>query len=125
MGFRPARLHATVVGLSEFGGGLLVALGLLTSLGALAIAGVMVVAIATVHWTKGFFNTPGGYEFNLLIWTAAVAIAFTGPGTFSIDDAFGWSLWGNEWGVGIALASLLSAGLVLALRKPVGQTQTA
>jgi putative oxidoreductase len=125
MGFRPAKAQAVLVGASEFGGGLLVALGLLTSLGALAIAGVMLVAIATVHFSKGFFVTGGGYEFNLLIWAAAIALAFTGPGTFSIDDAFGWDLWGNEWGVGVALASILSAGVVVALRKPAPKAQTA
>jgi putative oxidoreductase len=64
MGFKPARLHAVVVGLAEFGGGALLALGLLTPLGAAAIAGVMFVAIATVHWSNGFFNGSGGYEFN-------------------------------------------------------------
>jgi hypothetical protein len=25
---------------------------------------VMLVAIATVHWRNGFFNTSGGYELN-------------------------------------------------------------
>src|SRR5688572_28731180 len=66
MGFKPARLHATATGLAEFGGGILLALGFLTPLGAAAVAGVMFVAIATVHWSKGFFNSSGGYEFNLL-----------------------------------------------------------
>jgi putative oxidoreductase len=56
MGFRPARLHAAVVGLAEFGGGALLALGLFTPLGAAAVAGVMFVAIATIHWSNGFFN---------------------------------------------------------------------
>ena len=31
------------------------------------------VAIATVHWTKGFFLSEGGYEYNLAIITVAVA----------------------------------------------------
>ena len=50
-----------------------------------------VVAIATVHWKNGFFNTNGGYEFNLLIVAAALALAFTGPGTISIDHLAGWT----------------------------------
>src|SRR4051812_15156940 len=85
MGFKPARLHALAVGLSEFGGGALLALGLLTPLGAAAVAGVMFVAIATVHWSNGFFNTSGGYEFNLLIAATAIALAFTGSGEVSLD----------------------------------------
>jgi hypothetical protein len=80
MGFKPARLPAAVVGLAEFGGGVLLALGLITPLGAAAVAGVMFVAIVTVHWSNGFFNASGGYEFNLLIAATAIALAVTGPG---------------------------------------------
>src|SRR5687767_7735206 len=86
MGFKPARLHATVNGLAEFGGGILLMLGFLTPLGAAAVAGVMLVAIALVHWSKGFFNSSGGYEFNLLIVATSIALAMTGPGTISLDN---------------------------------------
>ena len=61
---RPAAPWAWIAALSEFGGGLLFALGLLSPLGSLAIAGTMFVAIATVHWANGFWNTKRGYEFN-------------------------------------------------------------
>jgi putative oxidoreductase len=118
MGFKPARLHAAVVGLAEFGGGVLLALGLLTPLGAAAVAGVMFVAIATVHWSKGFFNTNGGYEFNLLIVAGAIALAFTGPGTISIDHLASWSLAGTGWGLAALGISVVAAGSVLAMREP-------
>jgi putative oxidoreductase len=118
MGFNPARLHAAVVGLAEFGGGALLALGLLTPLGAAAVAGVMFVAIATVHWTNGFFNTNGGYEFNLLIAATAIALAFIGPGEISIDELAGWRLVGAEWGTVALGMSAAAAGSVLAMRKP-------
>src|SRR6202162_3261057 len=52
---RPAQPWAWVAALSEFGGGVLLALGLLSTLGSLAIAGAMLVAIATVHLAKGFW----------------------------------------------------------------------
>jgi putative oxidoreductase len=116
MGMRPARLLATVNGFAEFGGGALLALGLLTPLGAAAVAGVMFVAIATVHWPNGFFNSNGGYEFNLLIVATAIALAMTGPGTISIDNLAGWNLAGPEWGLvalGIAAAA---AGSIMAMR---------
>src|ERR1700694_2127774 len=71
---RPAQPWAWVAALSEFGGGLLLALGLLSPLGSLAIAGSMLVAVATVHWTRGFWSTKGGYEFNLSIIGAAAAL---------------------------------------------------
>ena len=118
MGFKPARLHAAVVGLAEFGGGALLALGLLTPLGAAAVAGVMFVAIATVHWSNGFFNACGGYEFNLLIAATAIALAITGPGEFSIDHLAGWTLAGPAWGLGALGISAAAAGSVVALRKP-------
>jgi putative oxidoreductase len=86
---RPAQPWAWVAALSEFGGGLLLAFGLLWPLGSLAIIGAMLVAIATVHWSKGFWVTKGGYEFNLSIIGGAAALAFTGPGTYSLDTALG------------------------------------
>jgi putative oxidoreductase len=86
---RPAKPWAWVAALSEFGGGLLLALGLLSPLGSLAITGAMLVAIATVHWPKGFWVTRGGYEFNLTLIASAAAIAIAGPGAYSIDRALG------------------------------------
>jgi putative oxidoreductase len=119
MGLRPARLYAAVVGLAEFGGGALLALGLLTPLGAAAVAGVMLVAIAIVHWSNGFFNTSGGYEFNLLIAAVAIALAITGPGEISIDYLGGWTLAGPAWGLAALGISAAAAASVLAMRKPV------
>ena len=116
MGFRPARLHATVSGLSEFGGGLLLAFGLLTPLGAAAVAGVMIVAIATAHIPNGFFNTAGGYEFNLTLAVTALGLGFTGPGRYSLDRVLDLPLASTEWGLAAIAASVVSAGAVLATR---------
>jgi len=84
---RPARPLAWIAALSEFGGGLLLAFGLLSPLGSLAIIGAMLVAIATVHLSKGFWVTKGGFEFNLTLVGAAAALAITGPGAYSLDNA--------------------------------------
>ena len=84
----------------------------------IAVAGVMFVAIATVHWSNGFFNPSGGYEFNLLIAANAIALAFTGPGEISIDDLAGWDLAGTEWGLAALGISAAAAASVLARRKP-------
>lgn len=124
MGFKPGRLYAAVTGLAEFGGGVLLALGLLTPLGAAGVAGVMFVAIATVHWDKGFFNSSGGYEFNLLIVATSIALAITGPGALSIDKVVGWNLSGPAWGVAVFVIGAAAASTVLTLRKPqLVQTQ--
>ena len=117
LGFR--RQHAlpmaVLAGLSE-AAGLLFALGFLTPFAALAIASVMVVAVGTVHWRNGLWVTNGGYEFNLVLWTVAIAVAASGPGRFSLDSAFGWvdNLAGVWWGVGVLVVSLLGGLLVLA-----------
>src|ERR1700681_3282722 len=86
---RPARPWAWIAALSEFGGGLLLALGLLAPLGSLAITGAMLVAIATVHLSKGFWVGKGGFEYNLALIVTATALAFSGPGPYSLDNALG------------------------------------
>ena len=113
-----------VIGLvgAEFGGGLLLALGLLTPFAALAIVVVMLIAIATAHLPKGFWNSNGGYEFNVLIIASAVALATTGGTRFSLDNAFGWAdnLSGLWWGVrALAAGAVIATGLLSPLgRKP-------
>jgi len=102
MGFRTPLLMAMFAGLGETGG-LAFAAGFLTPLAALGIAVVMINAITLVHWSKGFFNGNGGFEFPLTLLTVAVAVAAIGPGRFSVDRALGWddNLSGVWWGVGV------------------------
>jgi putative oxidoreductase len=115
LGFRTPIVMAFVAGLSELGGGLLFAFGLLTPLAALALTVVMLNAIGTVHWKKGFFNSAGGYEYNLLILATAVAVTATGPGRLSLDHAFGWAgrLSGPWWALGVLVLAAMIALLTL------------
>jgi putative oxidoreductase len=48
----------------------------------------MVVAVATVHLSRGFWAGKGGYEFNLLILAAVATLALAGPGVYSLDQLF-------------------------------------
>jgi len=116
LGFRAPLAMAVVAGLAE-ASGLLFAVGFVTPLAALAIVIVMLNAIATGHWPKGFFNTNGGYEFNLVLLTVAAAVAATGPGRFSIDRAIGWddNISGLWWGVGVLAAAIVTSFLTLTL----------
>src|SRR5919197_1621981 len=115
-GFRLPGLMALGLALTECAG-LLFAVGFLTPLAALGIAVVMLNAIALVHRKKGFWNSNGGYEFNLGLLTVAVAVAAMGPGRFSVDRVLRWddNLSGLWWGLGVfgaaAVLSLLALNL--------------
>jgi putative oxidoreductase len=92
LGLQPAMPLAVLVGGVEFFGGLLLIVGALTMFAALALAVNMGVALWKVHLANGFFLnwalTPGqghGYEFNLTLIGALIALVLTGAGAFSID----------------------------------------
>src|SRR5437868_13509467 len=55
VGYRPGRSFATLLGLTEFVAGLLLALGLLGPVGPALMVAVMIVAMVTVHWKNAFF----------------------------------------------------------------------
>jgi putative oxidoreductase len=100
VGFRAPLVMAVLAGLGETGG-VLFAAGFLTPLASLGIAVVMLTAIGVVHWSKGFWNSAGGFEFNLLLLTVAIAVAGTGPGRFTVERARGWD--DNKNGAWLAL----------------------
>jgi putative oxidoreductase len=89
LGVKPAKPMAILAGLAEFVGGILVILGFLTPLAALALIVVMIVAVLTVHLKNGFFNTNGGYEFNLALAGMALTLLIVGAGAYSLDSALG------------------------------------
>ena len=122
IGFRPGRAMAVLTGLAELAGGLGLALGLLTPLSAAVVLGTMTVA-AWTHAASGLWNTAGGYELPLLNAVAAAALAFTGPGTFSVDHVLGLS-WGAGHGVG-AVALGLVAALAAVTRAKAARRSTA
>ena len=86
----PAVLAALAIA-AEFLGPILLAAGLLTRVAAFGIGVVMVVAVATVHATNGFFmNWSGsqkgeGFEYHLLAFGIAAALVLRGGGAFSLD----------------------------------------
>jgi putative oxidoreductase len=116
LGFRPGRFFAMAAGVTEFAGGLLLALGLLGPLGPAMVLSVMIVAAGSVHISNGLFAANNGIEVPLLYGTGAAAIALIGNGAYSLDAALGLS-WPAEV-VWIALGLGILGGFAnLAIRK--------
>jgi putative oxidoreductase len=109
LGMRPGRPWAYVAGLSEFGGGVLTALGLLNPLGPLGVIGAMSMATRKAHWGKPIWVTEGGAELPLLNIAVSTALMIREPDRYSLDRILGIRLpiWVGPLGlVGIILTVL-------------------
>ena len=115
IGYRPGKLMAFAAGAGEFAGGALLAAGLVSPLAAAIVVGVMVNA-ASVHIANGPWATNQGYELPLTYGVVGAAVAFAGPGRYSLDRAFGWTLAGNGWGLAAVAVGVVSAAAVIASR---------
>jgi putative oxidoreductase len=85
MGIPMPTVTAPLIALIELLGGAALIIGFLTRLAALGLICDMLGAIIFVHFKNGFFS-PRGYEFPLLLLTAAVALAIAGPGRYAVDN---------------------------------------
>jgi len=117
-GLRPGRRHALLAGAAEAGGGALLALGLFTPVAAAALSGVMITAIRTVHLEKGPWVTKGGYEYNLVLLAALLALADDGPGDASLDAALGTGASGPLVAIGQLAAGALGSQIAIAGSDP-------
>ena len=117
LGYRRPELMALVAAVAETTGGTLLALGLLTPVASAAIAGVMLNAIVAVHLRNGLWVTSGGFEYPLVLATVAVALAFTGPGAFSVDAVLDLTLGGVRSGLLALVLGVVSAAGALSLRR--------
>jgi len=117
LGFRPGVVFAAMTGLSEFVGGLLLAVGLFTPLGAAIVLGTMIVAMVSVHLKNGFFAASNGIEMPFLYAAAALGLVFTGAGTYSLDNVIDVTLFSEPYIVGTLLVlTIVSTGVILGLR---------
>jgi putative oxidoreductase len=111
LGMRPGRPWAYMAGLSEFGGGVLTALGLLKPLGPLGVIGAMAMATKKAHWGKPIWVTEGGAELPVLNMAISTALMIREPDALSLDRILGLRLpaWIGPVGlVGILLTVLYS-----------------
>ncbi len=79
---KPGKFWVLVVGIVEFFGGILLALGLWVQPIALLLAIDMAVAIWKVKRKEGFVH---GYEFELVLLAIALSLLVLGPGAYSVD----------------------------------------
>jgi putative oxidoreductase len=84
LGFQPGRAFAAAASLGEILSGFLVAVGFLGPIGPALMISVMIVAAMTVHLGQGLL-APKGIEVPLLYASAALGLALTGFGKYSVD----------------------------------------
>lgn len=111
----PPRRNALLVSLAETLGGIGIALGAATPVAVAATTAAMATAYTKVHKKNGFFNSKGGYEFNLTLTAAAAAIVIDGPGPRSVDAVAGKSRWGLFAGLAALGAGLLGSSFAIEL----------
>ncbi len=96
------------------------ALGFLGPISTVLMVTVMLTAIFTVHRGHGFFATNNGSELPIVYISAALAVAFAGPGQYSLHYTLGLDSvlpQGTVW-IALGLAVLAALGS-LALRRPI------
>jgi putative oxidoreductase len=93
LGLTPAYPFAVLVGVVEFCGGVLIALGGGTLWVSLALFIDMAMAVYKVHYVNGFFldwagapHRGHGFEFHLVVLGALLSLVLTGPGALSVDE---------------------------------------
>lgn len=89
LGFPMAGVFAVILIAVELVGGLALIAGVATRLSAFLASIVAIVALFTVHVSKGFFISGGGYEFILVLFVVAVSLLITGAGKYSVDSKLG------------------------------------
>jgi putative oxidoreductase len=123
-GFRQPLLNARMSAAGELAIGLGIATGLLTAFAAAGLIATMTVAFGSIHRFAGFFvfkRPDEGYEYVATLAVAALALAVIGPGSASLDSAFGIDMLNGWTGLIIALAGVAAGAVQLAVfwRRPV------
>lgn len=78
-------LNAYAAATTEMAGVVLLTLGLATRLISVPLMITMIVAITTVHWSKGFSVDDGGFQIPLTYLLILFSFFLNGPGRISLD----------------------------------------
>ena len=114
-GFVPGKRMVVVAALAELTGAASIATGLLTPGGCAVVIGTMTVA-AVATSPSGFWAQGGGCEVPFCYGALAAVLAFTGPGAWSLDHAFGLPVTGIGWALAALGAGLAASAVPLTLR---------
>ncbi len=109
LGMRPGKHNAIAAGAAEAGGGALLAAGLATPLAGSLLTATMLTAIERVHGKNGPWLSNGGYEYNVVLIAAALALVEVGPGPLSLDAARGRERSGSGWAIAALATGALGA----------------
>jgi putative oxidoreductase len=112
VGYAPGKPLVLLSGLVEFGGGILLIIGLGVSLVGAGLVADMAGAALTMHTVGGgkFFGFEGGYELELTLLVACLALTLIGGGGLSLDRGRPW----DRPRVRLVLAALGLVGALLA-----------
>ena len=72
------------IALAEFIGGVFLIAGVLTRITGVVFSVILLGAIFHIRWENGFFVSKGGWEWDLVMLAAMLAVIVTGPGRASI-----------------------------------------
>jgi putative oxidoreductase len=86
----PGMFFACLNGITEFFGGIAIALGVFARLAAVGLVVDMVIAMITVTWHNGIVSNAvgSGYELNIALACLALVVASLGSGRLSLDYQF-------------------------------------
>jgi putative oxidoreductase len=83
----PAEFFTYVDGLTQFVGGILIAMGIFGRLAGFALVGDMIGAMVTITFAQGLAGPDGlGYQLNLALIIPSLVLGFLGTGRFSLDE---------------------------------------
>ncbi|TCP52080.1 putative oxidoreductase [Tamaricihabitans halophyticus] len=116
-GYSATTMLAWVTTVTELGAGVLLVLGLFTALAGAGIVGVMTNAVIAMKLEAGFFAGEGGYEYEMMLGAAALALMFTGAGRVALDRRTRWFSHAPAFGlVSLILAAVATVVVLLVFR---------
>lgn len=121
----PPQRNALAAALGETVGGAAIVAGVGMPVATAAVTSAMATAYRKVTRQNGFWNSKGGFEYNLVLVAGATALTIDGPGPLSVDALVGKHRWGVFWGLLGAGAGMLASSLAIELGEDAASDRSA